>query len=926
MFKRLPHWMIWLIVFLLLAISAPNVPAAPNTSSSLSMLSPSNCPLGGCAAGQRINFRTSFDLNSYTPSVSSNVQICLYTPENWNVTEVGFDSIGKISGLTYQVNQTNCGPSPSGYELIAAVSAPINISIFGDTLDFYLRLGKNASANGTTLIRVYENNGLTWLQTEQSFNFLQLAPISNVVYVAESAQNCASNSPCFINSADDLPNGIGTGLKDAIDAVGNGATINVLGNYPIRGNTVKVNKPVILQGFQNAFLTTKSLNCSQPMLSLESNITLQNLSIDDGLCSLQNRDLLLINSIQSINIISNNLTNGKEAISIQNNQGSLNIRFNNILNNSGYAILKPINSGNGQLMVTANNIFNNRIGAQVQCSAQGLGIVDHNFWGIGILPGTAAPDCTAQASKRLGSAISNRTNQPGVLAELVTVTSNRKSFFENSIAVQRPTTNPDTSDFDIFIINHGNNLSNAPFLNPESSSTLVPCGNYYDIFLAQGFSNIQELDIFFRYDLNPACVANIESTTYCGQANAALYPLWWYDPNQQVTNGWNTTGQSPNGPSAGGVSGQTTTCDLVNKEISVQIDSSGRPGSNNDLSYTPFVVGLIAQPAATVLNNFSASAGNMQITINWKTLSELNTSGFYVQRRLSGESTFVRVSPFIVRTGSDTTGSNYSFVDGNVVNYNSYEYRLEIIGTNLLSVYSNIITAIPIPPTITPTTTLTSTITLTATVTQTPTITGSTTITATNTPTITLTPTITFTPTRTRAQTATNTRTPFIIPYRSPTRAPTIPTIPFSTGYPPPLNNTQAPESGYPNPPGGNPPGGVNSTEGSYPEPENTRLTPSIEGYPGPELDENQATVVMVSGTPIKNLTKISTSITKPSPSAEAESKDNKGDWVYPLLGSIIGLCLVILVGYFLWKKGLLALPFLSNQNDQNNNHTDDLE
>ena len=161
MFKRLPHWMIWLIVFLLLAISAPNVPAAPNTSSSLSMLSPSNCPLGGCAAGQRINFRTSFDLNSYTPSVSSNVQICLYTPENWNVTEVGFDPIGKISGLTYQVNQTNCGPSPSGYELIAAVSAPINISIFGDTLDFYLRLGKNASANGTTLIRVYENNNLT---------------------------------------------------------------------------------------------------------------------------------------------------------------------------------------------------------------------------------------------------------------------------------------------------------------------------------------------------------------------------------------------------------------------------------------------------------------------------------------------------------------------------------------------------------------------------------------------------------------------------------------------------------------------------------------------------------------------------------------------------------------------------------------------
>jgi len=750
--KGLYRWFIWLLVFVGLAISVASVPATPLKSSSISMISPNNCPLGGCAAGQRLNFRTSFDLLSYVPAQETNIQVCLYTPENWGVTEVGFETTGKLSGTTYSPDTTQCGPAPANYVLIQGVSTALDTNFFGDTLDFYFRLGKSASLGGSTLIRVFEWNGTSWLQSEQSFNYLSISPVATEVYVAEDAATCGSNNPCYVNSKDDLAAGLGTGLKDAIDVVEPNSTINIIGVYPVKSNTITIDKSVILQGTSNAVITNESFTCTQPLLYLNNEITIQNLTINDGLCSQPNRDLLVIDSLKNINILSNNLANGRDAIRIVNLQGNLSIRFNNIINNSGYAIFKPATSGTGKIHAAANNILNNRSGVQVSCSAKEFGWVDHNYWGIGVLPGTAAPDCTSQPGKRLGSAIIDNLNNPGVQAQLVSVTTTKKSYFENSIAVQRPATNPDNLDFDIFIVNHGNNSVNTPFLTSGSTSTLVPCNNYYDIFLPRGLTNVQELNIFMKYDLNAACIANVESSTYCGQSNPALYPLWWYDPNQQITSGWNPVGKAPNGPSANGASGQVTTCNLPNKEISVQIDSSGRPGISNDLNFTPFVVGLVGQPAAVVLTNFIATPGNMQVTIDWSTASELNTSGFYVQRRPTGTIPFNRVSPFIIHTGTNTSGSNYSFIDTEVTNLTSYDYRLEIVGNNLLSVYSNILSATPAFPTLTPTATVTASVTntlvasVTASSTSTSIPTISATVTTTTTAATSTTPTITTHP------------------------------------------------------------------------------------------------------------------------------------------------------------------------------------
>lgn len=908
MLRKIAHWTLWTFAFVLLSIPRASIPASPLLASSVSLIGPISCPAGGCAAGQRLNLQTSFDLLSYNPSEETNIQVCFFAPKNWAVSTVDFDLVGKITGADYVVDTTYCASPPTDYVLVGGTSTILSDEFFGDSIEFSFRLGATATTSGASLINVYEHDGTDWIHTEQSFNYLSVTAVKTEMFVANDAATCGTKSPCYINSKDDLASGIGTGLKDAVDVSSTNATISILGNYFVKEQTVLIDKPVTISGVQNASISSESPNCINPVLALKNEITIQNLTINDGACTYTNRDLLQVDSSHDIVIQSNNLVEGRDAISIRSNLGKVIVRFNNIKNNSGYAVFKSIESGDGQISLTANNVFNNQTGAQVEC--QNLGEVDHNFWGLGILPETSASNCTFTDGKLLGSPIIDNINQAGIQAQRVTVSADKTYYFEDQIAVKHAEVSPEATDFAIYIVNHGNNPVNSPFLSTSSLSTLVPCNNYYDIFLAETYETDPSLEIFMKYDANAACIANVESTSYCGQDNSALFPLWWYDPNQLITTGWNTTGQSPNGPSADDATGQVTTCLIPSKEISVVIDTIGRPGINNDLTYTPFVVGLIGQPAATVLSSFTAFPGDMHVEIKWSTSSELNTSGFYVQRKKTDDTKFERISSFIVKTGSDSSGSNYTYSDTSAINHSSYDYRLEILGTNMLSVYSNTIKNVtPLPPTTTPTVTLTPSITLTPTITQTPTVTITHTSTITLTPTVTSTRTITRTPTRTRYRTPTKTRTPFIIPYRSPTKsrtpfiirtspagypAPTNQLNPTSEGYPVSTHATAAPEGGYPAP------GESTQTNGNYPAPEN---------------QDQESTPIPQEGTiPAQTRTAHGGNYTPTT--GENEDQVRNSDWIYPLLGSLIGLSLVLLVGYFLWKKGYLALP-IEPKNEQ---------
>jgi hypothetical protein len=136
--------------------------------------------------------------------------------------------------------------------------------------------------------------------------------------------------------------------------------------------------------------------------------------------------------------------------------------------------------------------------------------------------------------------------------------------------------------------------------------------------------------------------------------------------------------------------------------------------------------------------------------------------------------------------------------------------------------------------------------------------------------------------------------------------------IPSDTPAPTSANLT--PDSGYPVPTGG-----ATQPSDGYPIPgESTQVDG---GYPESGTESSQTTGTPETGSINRTPKPGSTIISKPTLSTNPSDGEKSTNWVYPLLGSMIGLSLVLLVGYFLWKNGYMALPFLSKQG-QNEDHS----
>jgi hypothetical protein len=970
-------WMLRLFLVglsLLFILSLPQSTRAQSIqSTSLTLQAPAACPPAGCAAGQTLNVRASYDLTAYLPPPNANVQVCIYTPINWSATDLRMGLIGGVTGSPYQSSISSCAAAPTGYNLLGGAQATLDAGAFGDWLDFSFRIGSTATTSGSVLVRVFERTAGGWQQTSQSFLGIGVTATADVVYVANDAAACGASSPCYINSGEDLPNGLGTGLKDAIDShplPSQPATILITGNYLIKNNAVLVDKPHLIQGVNDAQITYLGTTCTQPVLRVTAGATLRDLNINDGSCTSTNRTLVQIESPQTVYMISNDLTGGLDAVRILDNSGDVVLQFNHITGNSGYAVWRQAGMGSGTVQAIANNLYANRSGFQVECNTKGR--VDHNFWGYGVDPLTAISQCTFNAGKRLGAPALPRSNAPGVSAEKVTVTSTKTYTSNGKVAFQH---DPADSDFGLFIVNHGSGSpDNVPFTGGMPGS-LTACSNYYDIFLSNDVTIPPSLlELSFRYDSTSGCTATIESTAYCASGDPALIPLWWYDPATNVTDGWDTTAQNPAGSGAAGSAGQTTICDTVLKEIKVSMDSSGRPNTSNDLNFTPFVVGLLPLPSSVIFSQFTAIAGDTQAAVQWTTVSEVNTSGFYLLRSQSESGGFSRVSPFIPRRGSGIGGAFYEVVDSGLTNGTTYYYRLEIVSSTQESSFSGVISVIPQQATPTSTATSTPTATSTSTSTPTPTSSPSPTVTFTFTPTPTssatatstptptttgtqftptptasptstqtLTPTInltgTITPTRTVTftliPTRTRTRTPVIYPtvvYRSPTLPPTRTRFPTRTftpfggtpgtstptleGYPAPLgtgsvtpNLTRSPQQSPP-------------PQSGYPIGEGTPTFPAGgNGYPPPEPNETLSTntaevptsqTISVTVTPSTTISPTLPPANPPQPPFATSFL--REYWPYFLGALIAEILIVIAAGFYLYRKGLLRFPLLKKK------------
>lgn len=437
------------------------------------------------------------------------------------------------------------------------------------------------------------------------------------LYVATTNSLCGSYTPCYPNSAVDEANGVGTGLRDAIDyARDEGLTdvvINILPPYELKSNAVSINYPVTINGLNGGWISNASTSCDQPMLSIETAATIRNIELADQ-CDSSPVDLIAINSPGDVIIEHSTLRNGANAIRMQGNTGNILIQFNQIDSNASYAVLRdsqPVNTG--RLDIIGNNIQGNSASLQVECASSALGSVDHNYWGDGVLPEQVTSNCAAANAKRLGAPVlASVSPSRGVQGERLVLST---GYAEPVLGGFRARSA--SAGTVLYAINHGSVMPFPSLATPEPTV----CSNYYDVFLGAGE---MPADLTLSFSYTQACKAVIESSAHCASGDSTRYPLMWLDTQFGITGGWDNVGAPPQGPGGAIYPGQEVTCNSGTNSIDVVIDNLGRPNLEHDLFFTPFVIaGVTFGPTPTSTNTPTRTSTST------KTLVPTNTFAYH---------------------------------------------------------------------------------------------------------------------------------------------------------------------------------------------------------------------------------------------------------------------------------------------------------
>lgn len=89
------------------------------------------------------------------------------------------------------------------------------------------------------------------------------------------------------------------------------------------------------------------------------------------------------------------------------------------------------------------------------------------------------------------------------------------------------------------------------------------------------------------------------------------------------------------------------------------------------------------------LTSFVANNDRNNVTLNWATATELNNSGFQIERKLNGTSEWTNVS-FVSGKGTSTERNNYSYMDKSLT-VGKYSYRLKQVDLDGTYEYSPVI-------------------------------------------------------------------------------------------------------------------------------------------------------------------------------------------------------------------------------------------
>ena len=102
---------------------------------------------------------------------------------------------------------------------------------------------------------------------------------------------------------------------------------------------------------------------------------------------------------------------------------------------------------------------------------------------------------------------------------------------------------------------------------------------------------------------------------------------------------------------------------------------------------------IIGNPNALPIQlaSLTANAVANNVNLEWSTISETNTLGFYVERGTGKTGPFTAVSSLIPGAGTSTAQHNYSYAD-NSVSSGTYYYRLHEVDKNGKGSYSTVIT------------------------------------------------------------------------------------------------------------------------------------------------------------------------------------------------------------------------------------------